>query len=422
MSKYSSHQKKSKHISRLEPSISVEDFEPGQSNEKSLFIYHKDAGVAMYSHEFLMGATDPQLLSGFVGAMASFLSEFLGSEQAQWKTVYGSDTTLIVEGGEWAVGVLAVSRETSELRSKLRIIITEFEATYAMFKETSHFEGGLIGDYEDFVRNVFINDRLTPNTRLWRRPEWRDAQLDSYSLDVSTQIRKLLHFMEEGINVVQASEFLGISISDALQIISGIYWNNLINLGYVPANDDILIPSRDSMGFLLSQNNPLHLSVDTMRVVGKLEGRKDLGTIFSILNIQNTESVSLEVGNLISMGYIQKVTVEHNMVLTNETILNSFIRECKSFLSKGYLLGIIRKTHAEGILKHPWLSKVSIGDDLLVLCPLNEHMFPEELECVYDATLYIMNEMTRLLSIAEDSDMVQSALMRARTGAHNSGV
>ena len=49
-------------------------------------------------------------------------------------------------------------------------------------------------------------------------------------------------------------------------------------------------------------------------------------------------------------------------------------------------------------------------------------MFPEELESVYDATLYIMNEMTRLLSTAEDSDRVQGALMRARTGAHNSGV
>ncbi|MHA1575813.1 MAG: hypothetical protein ACTSU3_00490, partial [Candidatus Thorarchaeota archaeon] len=203
---------------------------------------------------------------------------------------------------------------------------------------------------------------------------------------------------------------------------SSMYWHNLIHLGYVPANDDILIPSRDSLGCLLSQNNPLDLCVDTMRVIGKLEGRKHLGTIFSALNTQNVESVSLEVGNLISMGYIQKVTVEHNMVITNERILNSFIRECKSFLSKGYLLGIIRKTHAEGIIKHPWLSKVSICDDLLVLCPLNEHMFPEELECVYDATLYIMNEMTRLLSIAEDSDMVQSALMRARTGAHNSGV
>ena len=64
------------------------------SNEKILFLMNRFTGVAPYSHEFVIGDLDPQMLSGFVGAMGSFLGEFVGAERSQWKTVYGSDTEL----------------------------------------------------------------------------------------------------------------------------------------------------------------------------------------------------------------------------------------------------------------------------------------------------------------------------------------
>jgi len=41
-----------------------------------------------------------------------------GEKQSYWKTVYGSDSVILVETGEWTVGVLVTSRETSEGRSK----------------------------------------------------------------------------------------------------------------------------------------------------------------------------------------------------------------------------------------------------------------------------------------------------------------
>ncbi|MFX1263030.1 MAG: hypothetical protein ACFFAZ_13155, partial [Promethearchaeota archaeon] len=90
------------------------------SNEKVLFILHRESGAALYSHEFIPGGLDPQLLSGFVSAMTSFIGTLAGGEQTQWKTEYGEDIVLLVEGGEWALGVMAISRETNEVRSKLR--------------------------------------------------------------------------------------------------------------------------------------------------------------------------------------------------------------------------------------------------------------------------------------------------------------
>ncbi|MHA1576509.1 MAG: hypothetical protein ACTSU3_04040, partial [Candidatus Thorarchaeota archaeon] len=86
------------------------------SNENVLFILDRHTTMAPYSHEFVKGGADPQLLSGFVGAMSNFMEEMTGSEQIHWKTQYGSDSTFLVEGGEWTLGVLSVLRETSEVR------------------------------------------------------------------------------------------------------------------------------------------------------------------------------------------------------------------------------------------------------------------------------------------------------------------
>ena len=57
------------------------------SNEKLLLILNKENGLAPYSHEFISGIQDPQVLSGFISALSSFLCEVTGSNSSQWKTV-----------------------------------------------------------------------------------------------------------------------------------------------------------------------------------------------------------------------------------------------------------------------------------------------------------------------------------------------
>lgn len=146
-------------------------------NDKVLFILNRLTGMAVYSHEFITGGVDPQLLSGFFGTMAGFLQEFVGSEESQWKTVYGSDTTFMVEGMSWAAGVLAVSRETSELRGKLHMIATEFEATYSSFRNAQGIEGGLLDDYDEFVMRVFHADRVTQESRLSLKADVDDLSI-----------------------------------------------------------------------------------------------------------------------------------------------------------------------------------------------------------------------------------------------------
>ena len=124
------------------------------SNEQVIFIIDKYSSMAPYAHEFVAGSADPQLLSGFIGAMSNFMEEMTGSEQIQWKTQYGSNSTFLVESGEWTLGVLSVLRETSEVRSKLRRIVVEFEDAFQALKGAEGIEGAAFKEFDKQVREA----------------------------------------------------------------------------------------------------------------------------------------------------------------------------------------------------------------------------------------------------------------------------
>ena len=146
------------------------------SNEKVLFIVNSETGVAPYSHEFIPGGADPQVLSGFVSAMASFMGEVTGSLQTRWKTVYGQDT-LLGEGGEWTLGVIVVSKEPDEIRSKVRRVVMEIEDTIDSLRNSSGITGGVFADFNQYVRRVFLDDRLGECTEVMKGEDWLEHEI-----------------------------------------------------------------------------------------------------------------------------------------------------------------------------------------------------------------------------------------------------
>jgi regulator of replication initiation timing len=386
--------------------------EPQYSNEKTLFILHRSSGVAEYSHEFAPDLVDPQLLSGFIGAMASFLSEFVGSEESQWKADYGSDTTLIVETGDWAIGVLAVSRETSELRSKLRIIVAEFEATYAAFRDSPRFEEGVFVPFDDFVMRIFVGDRLNPSSRLARR-ELNEKTLEN--ADRRVEIEKLRSVLHEPMKLSSVANELEVSIDEAKECALQAYWKGAINIHFVPERRDVLIPSENSLSILLSQGNPLNLSIKTIQVIGAMDGRTTIGSLIESLGDVDAEPVLHELGALISQGLVQMITTEHKLVLTNERILNNFLREiCASRISEDTAKELLATVIERGTRIHPWLSRIRIEEGCRVHCLADEYMGPSDLDDMYDALLYVINELSGTLSEEVDEKLVQTALANAR--------
>ena len=191
-----------------------------------LFLLNKHIGLAPYSHEFVIGGIDPQLLSGFVTAMGSFLAEVAGSEETGWKTVYGSDTTFIVEVNDWVVGVLAVSRETTELRSRVRRVVREFKQSFEVLKESDGIDGGLFVEFDQFVMKTFTFDRVAPQSVILRRSDWEGA-LDRLERPGPQILAKdLVPELETAMTVSELVESHSLSLREVRDSISEACWQN----------------------------------------------------------------------------------------------------------------------------------------------------------------------------------------------------
>ncbi len=131
------------------------------SNEKILILFNIRHGLAPYSHTFTRSYIDEQVLAGFISAMLSFMEETTGSQCSHLQTEYGPDSTLIAEIGEWVVGVLIVNRVTSDLRSKLRRVVKQFEAEYAFLKDIDTITGKIYSEFDRSVRQAFVDERIS---------------------------------------------------------------------------------------------------------------------------------------------------------------------------------------------------------------------------------------------------------------------
>jgi hypothetical protein len=223
--------------------------------------------------------------------------------------------------------------------------------------------------------------------------------------------------MDDGITVEQGAKLIRIPHESIMKIVSRAYWHHAIQLDYTPMMNDVLIPSEDSLSAILSQNNTLGISHDTVNIAGYFDGRKSIHTIINELEIQNYENVLIELGYLVRMGYVQKTTIEQRLVLTNERILNTLLDLCKDFISEHWIIAVVRRALSEGVSKHPWLSRVRVFEDGKVLCLVDERLSPSNLDDMFDALQHLINETCRFFSKLIGSEKVQTAFALARKSA-----
>ena len=368
------------------------------SNEKVIFVLNKLTGLAPYSHEFVSGEQDPQILAGFISAMTSFMGELTGSEGARWKTEFGSGSTLLVEVGEWTTGVLAVSRETNEGRSKLRRVVMEFEDSFKYLKHDDAIESRLFKDFDQFVRRTFLGNRLTERSIILKNTNNYDASGQYESPSIAFRIAKLLHLATSGQSLSEVAEAQDLTMREVEELVSRALWKKAIYLSYVPSEDDILSTSEKSSGILLSRENPLRISLQTLRIVTALDGRTPLLSIIEKQNLWTANSVLYELGNLVNKGYLQRASIERRLLLVNECILSALVRACVKVRGSPDATKYFFTGQDRGIEMHPWVGRVKLQDNMAIRCQIDETMTPEDLDDMYDAVEFLTLSVADQLS------------------------
>lgn len=379
----------------LYPEIVTNQF---SSNEKLLFILHRHSGLAPYSHSFIEDSQDPQVLAGFVSAMASFMGQVSGEEQSNWKTVYGPDSILLVEGGEWSIGVLVASRETNEARSKLRSIVKEFEDSFEILKDSDGIDSSLFDDFDKFVRRVFVDERITGRTQVTKMYHWRPS-LSRYRLpSTAFKVSKILLGFEETDSIENIAKFQKLPINEVIEIIAKAYWQGIVKLQYIPSDEDILALAEKAASIIFHKANPLAISGTTLSVISLLDGKSSLSNLTNDRIIQDQELLLAEIGLLINNGFIQRVAIERRLVLLNQCVLSNLVSRGSFKIGKQEMKSIFQTIQKQGRVYHPRISRIILTDEMYVKCILEESMTPVDLDDVYEALEYFIIEMIEHLS------------------------
>jgi hypothetical protein len=374
------------------------------SNEKVIFILNRYTGLAPYSHEFVANSQDPQMLSGFISAMGNFMGEVSGNEEVQWKTVYGADSSIIVEGGEWALGVLAVERENTESKSKVRLVVKEFEDSFAYLRDANSIEGGIYAEFDKYVRRIFIDSKLTNRSILLKPSEWAIAFQKAGIPNLENSGMKELY----SINLEETSRLMQKSFDDAKELVAQIVWTDRLGINFIPADDELLALSEGSSRILFSRIRPVDLNPSTIMVLGALDGRRTISAVMDSVSVKNKGVVLNELGFLINSGYVERISLERRLVLFNECVLSelleSCIRELGPWKGKQFLLWAIGAV----IKQNPWVSRLRLTKSNRVMLIFDDYLGPLDLDEIYST----MDRVTNLIEFYFAKEKGKTAAQR----------
>jgi hypothetical protein len=398
----------------LEPNHDI--YKSGNTfNEKLLMIVNKNSGLAPFTHEFVEGNQDPQVLSGFISAMSSFMGEITGDTQTQWKTAYGSNSILLVEGGEWSTGVLAASRETSEARSKLRRVVREFEECFEFLKDAEGTHQSIFREFHHYVRREFVDERVTGRTVVMKNPAWRESMAKLDLPSEAFRISKVLLSFKEDTTVNEISEFHKLRLEEVIDIVSRACWHGMVNLKYVPCDDDILALSDKTSSFLFDKRNPMNLSSSSLSVIARLNGRKPLSYFLNDMIIQDLDLILSTLGTLVNKGFIQRISVEKRLVLLNECTLSKLVSKGANIIGRRKMKHDFESIRKRGVMSHPWVGRIILEDGMRVRSILEESMTPVDLDDMYDALDYFIKEMNECLSKRCGNRIAEMLLLKVRS-------
>ncbi len=368
------------------------------SNKKVLFILNKETGLAPYSHEFVPDGIDPQILSGFVSAMTSFMNEVTGEEQSGWTTVYGSDSTFIVQEGDWTIGVIAVSRETSEIRSKLRSVVREFEDTFQSLKEAEGIDGKIFNEFDQYVMRVFIAGDIVNRTIVIKDNHYRKKMVPFDLPSKSYQVMKFLSEIGNGESIANISQRLNLPIKKVTELVCDARWHNAIYLHYIPDDEDILELSHQSHSKLLSNANPLKIADSTRIVLSFLDGRTPLKKLMSHIDELNHSQMLYELGILILSGFVERIPIEKQLVLLVECVASRVFRQIASDIGVKKTRAYFTKAIKQIVNTQPWIGRIRQIGSRAITYDFVDSMAPSDLDQLYEAIESLIDTLLELVT------------------------
>jgi hypothetical protein len=316
----------------------------------SLYIIQRDSGVCLYYHDFAEKMYDPHLLSSFISAMAAFFDEAASMGKSRAKAFEGTDSLLLVEFGEWTVGVLSTTQDSFDLRMKLKTIVESFEDQFALLRWVE-MDLAIRTRFAPVMIDAFLLEQLRPDTIIHVRGNWEFYITNS-------DVIKILRMIPSVCSLKDASEFLELPMDTVAKLMAEALWDKAITVVTPPKPEDIF--QAKSLARITTEG----ISEETAKVIPKLDGETPLSIVAEKVKTSDLRLFLEEIALLAEREAIEQVSIGQTVLIMYSKVLQEILDRSVSIVGTRLTKKLFYQTQQIFVDDYGWLSFLDIDDQV----------------------------------------------------------
>ncbi len=318
---------------------------------KSLYIIKRASGVCLYHHDFGEPIFDPHLLSSFIVAMTSFFDEAALAGESKARAFEGVGYTLMVEPGEWTMGVLSVSHETAKLREKLRRIIKRFEEQFHVLKWVD-MDLAVYSRFEPAVIDEFLRDQVHPDSVIRVKRDWE-------YFTRNPDVVALLNLIPKACTVQDAAKFLELPVEVVMEIVVEALWDRAVTVQSLPKPDAIYQATSFE-----DVSGSGQLSEETARALAELDGETPLSIVAERVKTSDIRRFLEEIELLAKSHKVERVPTGQALVVLYTYSLQDFLLRLARVVGYELARWVFFTAREQLLRERPWLGFVELEEDV----------------------------------------------------------
>jgi len=328
----------------------------------NIYIFRREDGICLYHYPFSSIRIDPQLISGFLSAILTFMDELIPVQRMESGTFSREDYTIILEHGKMVSGALVALSEDSDLKARLKECIKVFEDAYGdkISKKTVHEES--FDDFTRFVKRVFATRIVEPfSVPVVLKPLPKDYPKDPITITLINTLNGAKSILEVSLSTKLPLETVAYEILELAN-------KGYISLKFKCKKSDVFRVTRRGIRALntpsLLSNLPHELNINiALKIISEIDGMRTVSEIISELKFPFTIFTQY-AEFLYQEGFIEYIPLYYLVALISRDTINLLLANSIKYLGRSKVVDIFESTRKE-------LSKIS---DITQLVELMDNM------------------------------------------------
>jgi hypothetical protein len=282
--------------------------------------------------------------------MASFFDEAASMGKSRARAFEGTDSMLLVEFGEWTVGVLSTTQDSFDLRMKLKTIVDTFEEQFALLRWVE-MDLAIRTRFAPVMIESFLIDRLRPNTIIHVTGNW-----EFYTN--SSDVIKILRVIPSVCSLKDAAEFLELPLSVVQKLMAEALWDKAISVVTPPKPEDIFQATS------LARETTEGISEETAKVIPQLDGETPLSIIAEKVKTSDLRLFLEEIAVLAEREAIEPVSIGQTLLIMYSKMLQEIMDRSVNLVGTRISKNIFYQTQESLTEDYTWLSFIDVDDEV----------------------------------------------------------